>query len=84
MAWSHANQHTATCPGAILEFGTATIASGSVEVTTRMKTVIAAFACYVSDPSTTDNINIDKTITNGAVTITGDTDAAVSYLFIGV
>lgn len=83
MAWIPTTQYTATFAGATWEFGTVVVASNEVEVTTRMKTVWAAFATYSADPTAADSIWIGRTISAGAVTIKADFDGTVNYLFIG-
>jgi hypothetical protein len=83
MSWDPTKQYTLTMLGLTWEFGLATIASNSVEVTTRLKRVLAAFMLNSAVSGTSDSTWCDRTITNGAVTLESDFDGEVQYLFIG-
>jgi hypothetical protein len=83
MGWDHTTQWQGTCCGFSIECGTATIASSSVEVATRMKTVLAAFILNSADSTTSDSMWCDRVITSGCVTLESDYDGEVQYLFIG-
>jgi len=90
MAWITDTQFTATLAGAIIEHGYVTLTTvlASVEITTRLHTVVAAFASYKTAPDAATSIYCDCAITNGAVTVADATGAAgtdrvINYLFIG-
>ncbi|HUX02147.1 MAG TPA: hypothetical protein VMY35_14370 [Phycisphaerae bacterium] len=86
MAWDPAVNHTATLMGATIEFGEATLASGTIEVPTRLSKVLAGFATYKAVPAAATKIVVDCTITSGAVTVASAAggDKKVNYLFIGL
>jgi hypothetical protein len=87
MAWSDIAQRCCGILGANVEFGYATLASGTVEVATRLSKIEAALCCYAADPTRADPLRCDGTITAGAVTICcADPmgNEKVWYLFIGL
>jgi len=90
MAWINDTQYAAALAGASIEHGYVTLTTvlASVEIATRMHTVVAGFASYKTAPDAATSLYCDCTITNGAVTVADATGAAgtdrvINYLFIG-
>jgi len=81
--WDDSTQFQATMAGASIEFGTATIASNTVEVYTRLKAIRAAFIMNADDPTAADSVWCDRVITASQVTLESDFDGEVQYLLIG-
>lgn len=84
MGWDADTQNQAALAGASVEMGTATLASNTIEVQTRMSKILSVILCYSADPSTSDSLWCDRAITAGKVTLQGDNNAEVQYIFIGL
>lgn len=84
MAWDDAVNHSASLMGATIEYGYATTASNTVEVPTRLSSIIAAVACYGEAPGAAQSLCCDGTITAGYVTWADATVAAKKFYYVMV
>ena len=78
MAETH---HTMFAGGGNVKMGTATVASGTVAVSTGFSTVLSAQATYAANPSTA--VALYRTISGGTVTFCGGV-FLIDYLIVGL
>lgn len=85
MAWSNDSNFGGMMVGARCEWGTATLVGGTVEVPTRLKTILSAVATFKQAPAAATQMYSDGVITAGAVTFADAGVAAktFTYLLIG-
>lgn len=71
--------------GAQMEYGQATLSSGSVAVETTLTKILAVSLTFAEAPGADNQLYCAGTISAGAVTITatGSLNKAVNYVFIG-
>jgi len=70
----------------LMEVGTGTLATGTVEVPTKLTSIQFAYLSYdgaVTSGGETEALTTDKGITSSAVTVTGKGNLTFSYIFIG-
>jgi hypothetical protein len=82
MAWDHTKNFEIVAGGKKIEFGEATIAGGTIEIPTHLKSCQAALVTYKEAHGGSGPPMCDCTITNGAMTVTGG-DKKISYMFCG-
>lgn len=80
--------------GRTVEFGTATLAAGTVEVVTKLRNVEACFITAIGAAAATESFSLNETVTNGKVVVpagnsltidsdVGASTATVSFILIG-
>jgi hypothetical protein len=86
MAWDDAKNHSSGGFGFTIEWGTATLAAGTVEVPTRLAKCHFALAGYAANAAKANSLYCDGAITSGAITVADQdvgADDVIWYLFLG-
>ncbi len=82
MGWTEGTNQGALGPGVVMEYGTALLSGGTIEVPTRMTEISAALYTFAEDPSADTRMFCDLVITEGAVTFADGAVSAKTFNYI--